>query len=98
MASSDVRLFYAIVSTKKGESLRVSGSLSYSRMREREDKSPGHDSRQFRLHSLRAGGATAAANHPSVSERNFKRHSRWRSESAKMGTYRTQRSPLLCEL
>ena len=38
--------------------------------------------RQFGMHSLRAGGATAAAN-AGVPDRLFKRHGRWRSESAK---------------
>ena len=37
---------------------------------------------QFGMHSLRAGGATAAAN-AGVPDRLFKRHGRWRSESAK---------------
>ena len=36
------------------------------------------------MHSLRAGGAMAAAN-AGVPDRLFKRHSRWRSESAKDG-------------
>ena len=42
----------------------------------------GFDVKQFGLHSLRAGGATAAAN-AGVADRLFKRHGRWRSESAK---------------
>ena len=36
----------------------------------------------FGLHSLRAGGASAAAN-SHVSDRLFKRHSRWKSEKSK---------------
>lgn len=36
------------------------------------------------LHSLRAGGATVAAN-SSVDESCLKRHGRWKSESAKDG-------------
>jgi len=36
------------------------------------------------LHSLRAGGATAAAR-ASVNDRLWKRHGRWRSETAKDG-------------
>ena len=44
----------------------------------------GYDTKQFGLHSLRAGGATAAAN-CGVPDRLFKRHGRWRSESAKDG-------------
>ena len=38
----------------------------------------------YGLHSMRAGGATAAAN-AKVPDRLFKRHGRWRSESAKDG-------------
>ena len=44
----------------------------------------GYDSRHFGLHSLRVGGATAAAN-AGVPDRLFKRHDRWKSESAKDG-------------
>ena len=44
----------------------------------------GLDTKQFGLHSLRAGGATAAAN-AGVPDRLFKRHGRWRSENAKDG-------------
>ena len=36
------------------------------------------------LHSLRAGGATAAAN-AGVNDRLFKRHGRWKTETAKDG-------------
>ena len=36
------------------------------------------------LHSLRSGGATAAASY-GVSDRVFKRHGRWKSELAKDG-------------
>ena len=44
----------------------------------------GYDLGQFGLHSLRVGGATAAAN-AGVPDCLFKRHGRWRSESAKDG-------------
>ena len=44
----------------------------------------GLDPKQFGLHSLRAGGASAAAN-AGVPDRWFKRHGRWRSENAKDG-------------
>ena len=44
----------------------------------------GLDSSKFGLHSLRAGGATAAAS-SGVSDRIFKRHGRWKSELAKDG-------------
>ena len=42
------------------------------------------DPKQFGMHSLRAGGATAAAN-AGVLDRLFKRHGHWRSETAKDG-------------
>ncbi len=44
----------------------------------------GYDPKQFGLHSLRAGGASTAAN-AGVPDRLFKRHGRWKSESAKDG-------------
>ena len=84
---SDLYLFRGIVHTKKGESLRASGSLSYTRMRElflAKLNELGFDSKQFGLHSLRSGGASAAAN-AGVPDRLFKRHGRWKSETAKDG-------------
>jgi len=44
----------------------------------------GLDKRKFRLHSLHSGGASAAAQ-AGVLNRLFKRHGRWRSETAKDG-------------
>ena len=44
----------------------------------------GLDLKQFGLHTLRAGGATAAAK-AGVPDRLFKRHGRWKPESAKDG-------------
>ena len=85
--SSEASLFRGITRTKQGERLRASGSLSYSRMRElflKKIAELGFDPKQFGLHSLRAGGATAAAN-AGVPDRLFKRHGRWKSESAKDG-------------
>lgn len=85
--ASEARLFRGIVHTKQGERLRASGSLSYTRMRElflSKLSELGFDAKQFGLHSLRAGGATAAAN-AGIPDRMFKRHGRWRSESAKDG-------------
>ena len=70
-----------------GERLRSHGSLSYTRLRElllQKLTSLGFDAKQFGLHSLRAKGFTAAAQ-ASVPDRFFKRHGRWRSESAKDG-------------
>ena len=85
--SSQEKLFRANMVTKAGERLRQSGSISYSRLRElllNKLQDLGYDKWSFSLHSLRAGGATAAAN-SGVNERLFKRHGRWRSESAKDG-------------
>ena len=45
----------------------------------------GFDPALFGMHSLRAGGATAAANAGVEEDRLFKRHGRWKSESAKDG-------------
>ena len=44
----------------------------------------GLDRNLFGLHSLRSGGASAAAG-AGVPDRLFKRHGRWRSENAKDG-------------
>ena len=85
--SSELRLFRGVNRTSQGERLRPSGGLSYTRMRElflgKLDQL-GYNRRQFGLHSLRAGGATAAAS-AGIPDRLFKRHGRWRSETAKDG-------------
>ena len=51
---------------------------------EKKISSLGFDLKQFGLNSLRARGASAAAN-AGVPDRLFKRHGRWRSETAKDG-------------
>lgn len=81
------KVFRAIVHTKSGETLRKTGELSYTRLRElllAKIAQLGMNPELFGMHSLRAGGATAAAN-AGVPDRLFKRHGRWRSESAKDG-------------
>jgi len=86
------------VSTKRGERLKLSGSLSYTRMRElflQKLQQLGYDSKQFSLHSLRAGGATSAAN-AGVPDCLFKRHGRWKSESAKDGYIKDSENSLVC--
>ena len=83
----DLPLFRGITNTRGGGKLRKSGGLSYSRMREvvlEMLSAVGLDKRRFGLHSLRSGGASAAAN-AGVPDRMFKRHGRWRSENAKDG-------------
>ena len=84
---SELFLFRQITKSKKGESLRDGGAVSYTTMRElfkKKVKELGYPADVFGLHSLRAGGASAAAN-AGVSDRLFKRHGRWRSDNAKDG-------------
>ena len=59
------RVFRTVVNSKDGETLHKSSGLIYSRLRElllEKISMLGMDPRQFGMHSLRAGGATAAAN------------------------------------
>eukprot|EP00731_Ephydatia_muelleri_P033190 Em0026g10a len=81
------KVFRALDSTKHGQRLRTSGGISYTRLRElllEKIEQLGMDPKAFGMHSLRAGGATAAAR-AGVADRLFKCHGRWRSESAKDG-------------
>ena len=67
--------------------LRPSGQISYSCLRDlfcKKLDGLGFSSGDFGLHSLRSGGASAAAN-TKVPDRLFKRHGRWKSENAKDG-------------
>ena len=80
-------LFRQIQRTSKGETLRSTGCISYSCLRDlfkRKLRDLGFQPEEFGLNSLRAGGATAAAN-ANVPDRLFKRHGRWRCENAKDG-------------
>ena len=54
----------------------------------------GLDASKFGLHSLRSGGATAAASY-GVSDRVFKRHGRWKSELAKDGYVKADLAEML---
>ena len=87
---SEEYIFRAITVFKKKNvsKLRKSNEpISYSTMREhvlKAVKDIGLDESKFGLHSLRSGGATAAANN-GVEDRLFKRHGRWKSESVKNG-------------
>ena len=86
-SSPELPLFRGIVRTKLGEQLRKKGGISYTRVRElvlQKLTALGLDPKQFGLHSLRSGGASAAAN-AGVPDRLFKRHGRWHSENAKEG-------------
>ena len=81
-------IFRAITNTKKGSTLRKTDQhISYTRVMENVLeglKNIGLDVQLFGLHSLRAGGATAAAN-LGVKDRLFKKHGRWKSEKVKGG-------------
>ena len=80
-------LFRPIHRSKNGEEPRSTGKISYSCLRDlfrKKLSSLGFNVNDFGLHSMRSGGATAAPN-AKVPDRLFKRHGRWRSESAKDG-------------
>ena len=84
---SELFLFRQITKSKKGEFLRDGGAVSYTTIRDlfkKKVKELGYPADVFDLHSLRVGGASAAAN-AGVSNRLFKRHGRWRSDNAKDG-------------
>ena len=91
------RLFRGITVTKAGEKLRKVGSLSYTSLRElllKKLGELGYDKSQFSPHSLRAGGATCAAN-AGVQDRLFKRHGRWLSDTAKDGYVKDSKDNML---
>ena len=78
--------FRGIENTKNGQNLRkIDKPPSYTTVR-------GHvldllaniglDPKKFGLHSLRSGGASAAAN-LGVNDRLFKKHGRWKSDKVK---------------
>ncbi|XP_071140495.1 integrase/recombinase xerD homolog [Mytilus edulis] len=67
--------------------LRKSGKISYSSARDillSALHKLGLDKTKFGLHSLRSGGATAAAA-SKIEDRIFKKHGRWKSDRAKDG-------------
>ena len=80
-------LFRPIQRSRKGETLRDSGCISYTCLRDlfkRKLIDLGYQSGKFGLHSLRAGGASAAAN-GGVPDCLFKQHGWWKSNNAKDG-------------
>ena len=86
--SSNLMLFRSLHFVKSNASytLRSTG-ISYTRTREvvlHAFPQLRYSTKLFGLHSLRSGGATAAAN-AGVNDRLFKRHGRWRSDKAKDG-------------
>lgn len=83
---SDLKLFIPI-SSGRCQKLWATGGITCSRMREllkNKLEELGFPSAEFSLHSLRAGGATAAAA-AGVPDRVFKKHGHWKSETAKDG-------------
>ena len=77
LSSSSGILFRPL--TRGGEQLRPTGKLSHTRLRELlldRLESLGYSKSDFGVHSLRSGGATAAAQ-AGVPDRLFKRHGRW---------------------
>lgn len=86
--SGDDYLFCNISLTKLGYKVRNKNKkMSYSNLRDlfiEALKPHVADVKNYCLHSLRSGGASAAANN-SVKDRLFKRHGRWLSENAKDG-------------
>ena len=84
---SSVFVFCTLSATKSGFKIRSDKPMSYTTLRELfiEAFTPHVDDiKKYCLHSLRSGGATAAAN-SGVKDRMFKRHGRWASDSAKDG-------------
>jgi len=95
LSSSSGILFRPLA--KGGEQLRSTGQLSHTRMRELLlDRlgSLGYSKSDFGVHSLRSGGATAAAQ-AGVPDRLFKRHGRWSSDRAKDGYVKDSVASLL---
>jgi len=85
--ASDQFIFHPIQNTKHDETLRESGHISYTGLKDlfkRKMSKLGFEAAEFGLHSLRLGGATVAAN-AGVPDRLFKRHGRWQSKNAKDG-------------
>ena len=85
--TSDLYLFRGICKGKAGEKLRPSWCLSYTTVRELFRKKLvdlGHSPEGFGFHSLRAGGASDAAQ-AGISDRLFKQHGRCSSDSTKDG-------------
>ena len=88
--NSDEFIFRKVSFLKKSDTyvLRKGDHISYGRAREilLENLSKiGLDSSKFGMHSMRSGGASQAANCGFVCDRLFKKHGRWKSDSAKDG-------------
>ena len=96
--SSTLPFFRALYYHKSNCSYKLrSEGMSYTRTREivlHAFAELGYPKSMFGLHSLRAGGASAAAN-AGISDRLFKRHGRWKSDSAKDGYVKDKLDSLL---
>ena len=89
-------LFRRVQNTKRGVCLRKE-LMSYSRANElikKELLKEGFDPAKFGIHSLRSGGASAAAA-LGVPDRLFQRHGGWRSEKARNNYVKESLSSLL---
>ena len=97
---SEVYLFRSVSFLKSQNRyvLRINNiPISYTTAREAVMKLLGEiglNPKQFGLHSLRSGGASAAANNE-IKDRLFKRHGRWKSERAKDGYVKDSLDDLL---
>ena len=84
--SSTQFVFRSVYKSKAGGYLLRDGfKLSYSRARElfiQKFRAIGLDTNLYGLHSLRIGGASAAAN-SDIPDRVIKKHGRWKSDKAK---------------
>ena len=86
--SEEKSIFRQICHSKQGFKLKdLDKHISYTTLKEillTNLKNIGLDKTQFGLHSLRSGGATAAANF-GINDRLFQKHERWKSENVKNG-------------
>ena len=86
--SEEKFIFRQICHSKQGFKLKDQDKpISYTTVRDillSNLKNIGLDKTQFGLHSLRSGGATAAAN-LGINDRLFQKHGRWKSEKVKNG-------------
>ena len=86
-ADSEEFIFRPLVFLRGTGAYKLRGSVPLSYSREivlSAFDSIGLPKQDYGLHSLRAGGASAAAN-ARVPDRLFKRHGRWKSDKAKDG-------------
>ena len=86
--NSDEFIFRKVSYLKNSDTyiLRKGDHISYTRAREillENLRKIGLDSSKFGLHTLRSGAASQAANSGFVCDRLFKKHGRWRSDTAK---------------